>query len=587
MSIRQTLLVAFLMFSMTAAAVITAFAWSRARTALNNEIQLNLESQAVTLVQQVEGVVFERVENVYGWSRLDLMQEVRVHDIDKRLARFLSDIKEAYAGIYNNLACIQNDRVTAAADALTIGATREVPPPWLTVSMPDGSVGLHRPDLRDPNPLLSLTAPLRDAFAGTNLGLLIADFDWMDVLKLLDHVVGEHQRHALLIDADGRVLGASAGLRALPELASLRLASFAGPAARGVAHTPGTALGLDRLLVGYARASGYKGLPDLGWTVLVLTPERVAFTPVTRLLHALLGLLVFTGLVAIALAVALSGRFARPIQALTAATRKLGPELSTMPPLLSGNSEIAELSRAFRRLIDDLKRSRRDLVRVSKLAAVGEMAAMLAHEVRNPLGILRSSAQLLERQRGLDARSREMLGFMLQEADRINDLITSLLENARPRPPAFATHDVNDIVHHVVEMLRPKAAQKAVAIDAERLPTAAPAACDRDQIVQVVLNLALNAVQKTGDGGRVRIRVTPMADGVRVEVADDGPGVPIEQRTAILEPFFSTRGGGIGLGLAVVQDILRRHGSELTVGDSDLGGASFSFTLRLHHEDLP
>ena len=200
---------------------------------------------------------------------------------------------------------------------------------------------------------------------------------------------------------------------------------------------------------------------------------------------------------------------------------------------------------------------------------------MLAHEVRNPLGILRSSAQLLSRQQGLDARSREMLGFMLGECDRINDLISSLLDNARPREPVFAAHDLNGLVEQLLDMLAARALSKRVSVDFEPAPLPLDIHCDRDQIVQVILNLVLNAIQAAGDKGRVRIRTWRDPGVVCLEIADDGPGIPAERRAAVLEPFVSGREGGIGLGLTVVQDVLRRHRAEFEIGDADLGGASF------------
>ncbi|MEQ8660457.1 MAG: two-component sensor histidine kinase, partial [Gammaproteobacteria bacterium] len=124
MTIRRALLYTLLAFSVSFAAFMTALSYSRARAALSEEIRLNLETQALTLMTQIDAILFERVKNMQGWRRLDVMQEVRVGDVDKRLARFLDDIQEAYAGVYTELYCVQDSLIVAASDATSIG--REV-----------------------------------------------------------------------------------------------------------------------------------------------------------------------------------------------------------------------------------------------------------------------------------------------------------------------------------------------------------------------------------------------------------------------------------------------------------------------------
>ncbi|MCC7411125.1 MAG: sensor histidine kinase [Gammaproteobacteria bacterium] len=583
MSIRRTLLIAFLLFGVVAAATMTALAWSRSRAALDAEIRLNLESQAVTVMQQIEAIMFERVENVYGWSQLDLMQEIRLDDIDKRLSRFLRDIKSSYAGIYRSIVCVRDGRIVAAADPTLIGTSTRAAPTWLTVQLPAARVELARPDTTAGQPVLTVRAPLLDAFTGSDLGYLQGDYDWSEVQTLLDHTVAQSSRFAMLLDAGGRVLAASSAVRARPDLLAGEFASFASDTGRsGVVREVGTPLGHDRLLVGHAGSTGYNGLPDFGWRLLVLAPERVALQPVTHLLNTLLALLVLAAVVAAVLAINLSGRIARPIQALTELTRHIDGEIDQQPAPVQGADEVVELGRAFRRMIVDLRHSRAHLVRVSKLAAVGEMAAMLAHEVRNPLGIVRSSAQLLARQQGLDARGHEMVDFMVHECDRINALIRNLLENARPREPAMAEHDLRDIVRQPLEMLRARAQTKRVALEFDGAEQPLPIVCDRDQITQVLLNLVLNAIQMVADGGRIEI-AAGMHDGAAwLEVRDDGPGIPAARHQLILEPFVTFRDGGIGLGLTIVQDILTRHGATLTIGTSGLGGASLRIDFAGH-----
>jgi len=206
---------------------------------------------------------------------------------------------------------------------------------------------------------------------------------------------------------------------------------------------------------------------------------------------------------------------------------------------------------------------------------VGEMAAIMAHEVRTPLGILRSSAQLLERQPHIGERERELIGYITSETDRLNRLVTLLLECARPRPPEFGPRDVHELVAAVMNLLAAKARKKQV-----RLTTALHARdpvliCDGEQLTQVFLNLVLNALDFVPEGGRVEIRTRDENGTLVISVLDDGPGVSAGLRARIFDPFFSRREGGIGLGLTIVQQIVQVHHAGIEVGASPWGGACF------------
>ena len=588
MTIRRTLLLALLAFSVLAAALMSLLAYTRARAALSTEIRLHLVTQAQTLSQQIGAALFERLQDIQGWQRLEIMQEVRVGDVDKRLARYLADVAAAYAGVYAELLCVADGRVVAASDPGRIGTSWVSPPGWIDVDYRGTHVSLARPVREGGRVTMDFGLVLSDDFARESggasvpIGALVARYDWTEIESALDRAASGG-RHALLLDADGTVLAASGGLRARADLATRALLPPADVQRRaGIAIVDGAALGLQAVLVGQAPVAGYRTLPGLGWSVAVLTPEDLAFAPVRSLLWSLLATLAVIVLIAALLAIGLSARTAEPIQALTRYARELGRDLDLPTRRIAGSNEIIELCAAFNRLIDDLKRSRVHLVRASKLAAVGEMAAKLAHEVRTPLGIIRSSAQLVNRQPGLDENGREMMSFMINECDRMNALVTGLLESARPREPVFAAHDMNAIVRHVADFLRERAASKEVTIECVAAADAAIVDCDRDQIVQVLLNLLVNAMQAIDGGGLIRISSVIEGNELRLDIDDDGPGVPPERRDEILEPFVSDRAGGIGLGLSVVREIVAMHRGRLAIDDSPLGGARFTLWLPRH-----
>src|SRR3569623_1658274 len=211
---------------------------------------------------------------------------------------------------------------------------------------------------------------------------------------------GRQRTRGLLLDGNGRTLAASAGLRRQSGIYGLNLTDwYSATADAGVRLHNGAPLGYDNLLVSGARSTGYQHFPGFGWRLLIVEPTASAFAPIWQLLGAMLVVLLFTLAVALWIASRLADRITRPIIALTDSTRRYRRGERAVPFTSSaGMIEVGELSQAFGEMIGALERSREQIVRAGKLAVVGEMAAIMVHEVRTPLGILRSSAQLLGRQ---------------------------------------------------------------------------------------------------------------------------------------------------------------------------------------------
>jgi two-component system, NtrC family, sensor histidine kinase HydH len=225
---------------------------------------------------------------------------------------------------------------------------------------------------------------------------------------------------------------------------------------------------------------------------------------------------------------------------------------------------VQELSLAFEKMIQDLKKTQADLTRAAKLAVVGEMSAAMSHEVRTPLGILRSSADLLMREPKLSVEGKEVLGFIISETERLNKLVSSLIDAARPRQPALTKVNLVDIVHHVIALLKSQAQQKEIQVlfaSVDKMP----ALVDADQMTQVLMNLIMNAIQILPDKGKIEVHLTENVDHIILDVLDNGPGIVSENQAQIFEPFFTQRAGGVGLGLAVVKQIVERMVAKLTI----------------------
>lgn len=212
------------------------------------------------------------------------------------------------------------------------------------------------------------------------------------------------------------------------------------------------------------------------------------------------------------------------------------------------------------------------------------MARQLAHEIKNPLGGLRGAAQLLERELPSE-RLKEYTRIIIGEADRLRALVDALL--GPPRSLARAPHNVHELLDHVFQLVRAEA-PAALAIERDYDPSLPALPLDRDQMIQAMLNLARNAIEALGSHGSLTLRtraLTGATIGARshkivaaVQFEDNGPGVPPELGETIFYPLVTTRPAGTGLGLAVAQEVVTRHGG-LIEFDSRPGQTVFSLLL--------
>lgn len=564
-----------------------ALSFYQFRAALRAEIAANLRFGASTVMQRIDTLLFSHIENMRVWSGLEVMQDIRVGDVDKRVSHFLSDLHAGQGSAYTVLlGTDERDRVVAASQAAYIGTLAPAATSWRAIPGSGlGSVSLARVRDAERGATLLRTA-VPNAFGTGDIGYLYAVLDRRVVQKLLDDAVGRGPRSLLLLDEHDQVIAASAALRTRAGVSQLTL-HWRLPAAGTVSYVrDGRALGYGTLLVGVARSEGYQQFHGLGWHIVMMEPTAVSFRPIWHLLWTFLAVLVLTLAAGLWISSRLAHRIALPIMRLTSFTRGFRRHATAPVPVPATNIlEIQELHRAYAEMIEALAKSREQVVRAGKLAVVGEMAAIMAHEVRTPLGILRNSAQLLQRQPELGEREHELIGFIFSETERLNRLVTLLLECARPTQPDFELHDLHAIVDGVLNLLASRAEKAGVALSCSFAEPELVFRCDREQIMQVLLNLVLNALAFVGEHGRVQIATRLDGPVLRVSVLDDGPGVPPALREAVFDPFFSRREGGIGLGLTIVQQIVHGHGGEVTVGESEWGGASFDLTFAVDGQD--
>lgn len=582
-TIRRLLLSAFLVVGLLPAVGLTLLAFGQTRTAMLGEIEQNVHRSAGALSDDLDRQLYERLLNATTWSHLEVMQDLRLDDVDKRLSNFLAEMKRRYGGLYVDLLAVDTQgRIVASSEPQRIGQALPAVTPWFVTQLPGGAVQID-PVARG---RLAIRTGLQSQFTEGTLGQLVLELDWSQIEHSLD-AVADATRQALVLDAQGRIVVASSELRAR--------GAMPGTAADGWLPTaPGTVQRRDGapwmavpVLVASSRSDGTGSFGGFGWTSLLLQSRDSALAPVTRMAWTFAGLLAATVLVTILASSWVAGVIARPVIALTQFTRRYLQPGPPPPAPPQGPGEIGELNRSFVRLVEELQRSQATLTQASKLAALGEITALMAHEVRTPLGILRSSAQMLKLEPALTSEGFELVGIIESETARLNRLVGSMLDSARTRPPQRRPDDIHDIIRHAITLLGAQARDRHVRVEFVAEAQRTMLDCDSEQISQVLLNLIMNALQIVADGGHVQVRSRDEAERLVVEVGDDGPGIAAEDRGRIFEPFVFKREGGIGLGLAVVRQILRQHGGDIVADQSGLGGALFRFWLPRPSNPLP
>lgn len=235
--------------------------------------------------------------------------------------------------------------------------------------------------------------------------------------------------------------------------------------------------------------------------------------------------------------------------------------------------------------VSEVKALTDQLIRADRLAAMGELTAGVAHEVRNPLGIIRASVQLLEDPDSGPVRAREAAAVIKQEIDRLDRVIKALLDFGRPSKPTLVPTSLADVLADVVLFTRRFAGQSEVRIE-ERYGDDVPTVmADPDQMKQVFVNLISNAVQAMEEtGGTIIVDVDGDEGFVSVSVTDDGPGIPAEDLSKVFDPFYSTRDEGTGLGLTMVHRIVDEHGGHIEVASKPGEGTRFTVSLPLAHD---
>lgn len=555
-----------------------AIAERGATRALERATLRELTREAEHTADRLAATLRAERETLEGFARQDLMRDVRVGDIDKRVSAALATLRDADAKRLGYWVIDESGRVIAATDPARVGALD-----------PESTPGLPAPGTRLSGPLprnggeparIVIATPVPDPDArGRVLGTLIGSLDWERVTAVTRSVRDELAAHGAEADVlvsrpSGEIVGGAHAERRAPALTD---ADSSAPYASDASYTAST-----RWIVG--RSGLGADFPEL--QLLIAEPREIALAPTRQLRRWLLLAMGLALAGALGLAAFAARRVVRPLSELTRATQALaaGDAGARSVPVRS-DDEIGTLAASFNRMAADLERAQRELVEAEQFAFVGELAAGVAHQIRTSLGVLRSSTQILERSLPAEAGAQvsELALMIREEIGRLGGVVNDLLTLERGRPLRLEAVHVSQPLVRAAEFVATDARTRGVSIERALHAAIEPeVSCEPELIYQVAVNLIVNAMQALTAGGRIELRVLPAQRGFAgFEVRDDGPGIPEQLRARIFQPFVTGRPGGIGLGMTFVKRVVHDHHGRIAVESAPGTGTCIRVELPL------
>ncbi len=366
---------------------------------------------------------------------------------------------------------------------------------------------------------------------------------------------------------------------------------------------------------GFQYVTAYTAYPGNDWTVGVTLPVSDMFENVMSIRRAIISLVVGGILLASLLSYLIAMTIARPLTRLRQGIERISSGDLDYKVDIRDPDIAASLARSFNQMAASLNRSNIELKRTyaelaqnEKLAAVGQMTAGIAHEIKNPLGIIRGSAQVVANPERPMVMREKAADFIIEEVDRLNHTLTAFLNFAKPPSPRMKPTDLRLLVEEIATSVEQQYTDHTFRVTApEQVPSIHG---DRDQLHQVVLNLVLNAVQAMPAGGPIDIHLSPAPNYdtlaetdtgpffvgqehvtdtgqpvLALHITDKGTGICTERLQRIFDPFVSYRDDGVGLGLSVVSQIVKAHGASIDVWSREGRGTRFTLLFETAMEE--
>ena len=284
-----------------------------------------------------------------------------------------------------------------------------------------------------------------------------------------------------------------------------------------------------------------------------------------------------------------SERLTRPLRALSEGVRAVTAGDYNQRVSVSGHDELAELSSTFNHMtarLGELQHLEGQLRRRDRLHALGEVAMGLAHEIRNPLGIIKTATQLLHRRADLGETDKRHLEYVVSEVTRINELITEFLDFAKPSAPVRSQQLARPLVEDILGFCEPELKSHKIEAHIDDQAPGATLYADARQLKQACLNLIINAIDAMPDGGYLTLRIAQDDNGDTVlSIIDTGQGIEADMIERIFTPFVTTKASGTGLGLPKVFSILENHDGRVECLSEKDAGTTFNLYIPAHGGD--
>jgi two-component system sensor histidine kinase HydH len=237
--------------------------------------------------------------------------------------------------------------------------------------------------------------------------------------------------------------------------------------------------------------------------------------------------------------------------------------------------------------LGEVRSLQEEIRRKEKLAAVGSLAAGIAHEIRNPLSSIKGLATYFGNKFAETDEDKESAGVMVREVDRLNRVISELLEFARPSELKLKQANINELLEHSIRLVQQDAKSNNIELNFSATDNLPSVLLDPDRFSQALLNLHLNAIQAMHEGGVLSVKSTLGEEGeIKIEIADTGRGIPPEDLNKIFDPYFTTKTKGTGLGLAIVHKIVETHGGDIKIRSIPEKGTVFTISIPVDGDDL-
>ena len=322
----------------------------------------------------------------------------------------------------------------------------------------------------------------------------------------------------------------------------------------------------------------------IGYVEVVFSKKAIMDT-ITTMRGNMLFLAVIATIIGCIFALYFSNSIVRPLRRLANATTRIAKgEWETKLPI-NALDEVGQLTDSFNKMSNslitkkrELEVTYRELAKQERMAEIGNFSMMIAHELKNPLGIIKGSVDIIAKE-GVKAKVRKtMVEYIQDEVKRLNRLVEDFLSFARPNPVQKSLVDVNQVITKMVHLVpSPEAKEKELSLKVDLSPVLPEVSVDEHQIYQALLNLFTNALHAIpAQRGEITFKTEPSGNGILISVIDNGVGIPDEEKQKVCEPFFTTKQRGTGLGLAVVKKIIDNHQGTITIRDRDGGGTVFS-----------